>query len=177
MFWATASVSLSTEWPRHHFSKSHSPIQLDLQPSPTKPQHTCDSPAQNADSRETHDLAGRRPNFRSERTPHKDWPYRVQLQPYCKPTNWNLIPLETGEPWVLALMERDETTQPTIIDQLRQRKAYLSTTEVMAILRINRATLCGYCRASLIPHIRMPDFSYRFDPVALHGWLSERTVG
>jgi hypothetical protein len=47
----------------------------------------------------------------------------------------------------------------------------------MAILCIKRATLCGYCRASLIPHVRMPDLSYRFDPVALQGWLSQRTVG
>ena len=71
------------------------------------------------------------------------------------------------------------TTTPngTITDQLRQRKTYLDTTEVMAVLRINRATLCRYCRASLIPHIRMPDLSYRFDPVALQGWLSQRTVG
>jgi hypothetical protein len=71
------------------------------------------------------------------------------------------------------------TTTPndTIIDQLRQRKTYLNTNEVMAVLRINRATLCRYCRASLIPHVRMPDLSYRFDPVALQDWLSQRTVG
>src|SRR5258708_40286041 len=43
----------------------------------------------------------------------------------------------------------------TIIEQLKRRGSYLTSTEVMAILRINRATLCRYCRASLIPHVRM----------------------
>jgi hypothetical protein len=46
-----------------------------------------------------------------------------------------------------------------------------------SIRAANRATLCRYCRASLIPHTRMPDHSYRFDPVALQGWLRQRTVG
>jgi len=64
----------------------------------------------------------------------------------------------------------------TIIDQIKQRGSYLTSTEVMAILRINRATLCRYCRQGLIPHLRMPDLSYRFDPVALQGWLRERSV-
>jgi Helix-turn-helix domain len=78
---------------------------------------------------------------------------------------------------VFPFMGRQESTSNnTIIDQLRHRKTYLTSSEVMAILRINRATLCRHCRASLIPHVRMPDLSYRFDPVALQGWLRERSV-
>jgi predicted site-specific integrase-resolvase len=75
-------------------------------------------------------------------------------------------------------MGRQESTSPdTIFDQLRQRKTFLTSSEVMAILRINRAPLCRYCRQGLIPHLRMPDLSYRFDPLALEGWLRQRTVG
>ncbi|MGI4828270.1 MAG: helix-turn-helix domain-containing protein [Janthinobacterium lividum] len=52
----------------------------------------------------------------------------------------------------------------------------LTSTEVMTLLRVNRATLCRYCRAGLIPHLRMPDFSYRFDPSALTIWIKERSI-
>jgi predicted DNA-binding transcriptional regulator AlpA len=58
-------------------------------------------------------------------------------------------------------------------------KAMLTSSEVMALLRINRATLCRYCRSSIIPHphTRMPDASYRFDPNAIQTWIAQRTVG
>jgi hypothetical protein len=72
--------------------------------------------------------------------------------------------------------EYNSTSSDTIIDQLKQRVSYLTSSEVMAILRINRATLCRYCRQGLIPHLRMPDLSYRFDPLALEGWLRMRSV-
>ncbi len=61
--------------------------------------------------------------------------------------------------------KHESTSTSTIIDLLKKRGSYLTSSEVMAILRINRATLCRYCRASLIPHTRMPDQSYRFDPL------------
>jgi Helix-turn-helix domain len=70
----------------------------------------------------------------------------------------------------------EPTSSDTILHQLMLRGRYLTSSEVMAILRINRATLCRYCRQGLIPHLRMPDLSYRFDPVALQGWLRERSV-
>jgi hypothetical protein len=78
---------------------------------------------------------------------------------------------------VFPFMRKYDLTSPcTLIDQLEKRESYLTSSEVMAILRINRVTLCRYCRASLIPHVRMPDLSYRFDPVSLRNWLRERTM-
>jgi hypothetical protein len=41
-------------------------------------------------------------------------------------------------------------TQPSIIDQLRQRKTYLKTTEVMTIFGVTRATLYGWVRSGAI---------------------------
>jgi predicted DNA-binding transcriptional regulator AlpA len=52
-------------------------------------------------------------------------------------------------------MGRDETTQPTIIDQLRQRKGYLSTTEVMAILGVTRGTIWVWDRSGSLGAIRI----------------------
>ncbi len=66
---------------------------------------------------------------------------------------------------------RQQPTQPL------DRQPLLTTNEVMALLRINRATLCRYCRAGRISHIRMPDATYRFDAAAVQAWLQERTVG
>jgi len=54
--------------------------------------------------------------------------------------------------WVLSLMRRMETTQrETIIDNLRTRKAMLTSSEVTDLLRITRATLCGWCRNGKVP--------------------------
>jgi hypothetical protein len=52
-----------------------------------------------------------------------------------------------------------------------------TSTEVMAVLRINRATLCRWCRAGIIPYTRMPDNSYRFDTKAIQMWIADRSLG
>ncbi|MEG9437563.1 helix-turn-helix domain-containing protein [Edaphobacter sp. HDX4] len=52
-----------------------------------------------------------------------------------------------------------------------------TSSEVMALLRIKRATLCGYCRKGLIPHLRMPDNSYRFNSAAIRAWIASRSNG
>jgi predicted site-specific integrase-resolvase len=51
----------------------------------------------------------------------------------------------------------------------------LTTTEVMAILRVTRATLCSWCRAGKVPHVRMPDSSYLFDAGAITTWIAHRS--
>ena len=50
----------------------------------------------------------------------------------------------------------------------------LTSAEVMSLIRINRATLCRYCRLGLLPHMRMPDNSYRFDRHPIQAWISVR---
>jgi predicted site-specific integrase-resolvase len=52
----------------------------------------------------------------------------------------------------------------------------LTSTEVMAMLRINRATLCRYCRRGILPHLRMPDQSYRFERNSIQTWVAQRTI-
>jgi len=51
----------------------------------------------------------------------------------------------------------------------------LTSSEVMDLLRVTRATLCGWCRAGKVPHLRMPDNSYLFDP-RIANWLSDRAA-
>jgi DNA-binding transcriptional MerR regulator len=53
----------------------------------------------------------------------------------------------------------------------------MTTSEVMALARVTRATLCGWVRKNLIPAIRMPDNSYLYDPAAIADWLEQRTTG
>jgi Helix-turn-helix domain len=87
------------------------------------------------------------------------------------------INIKTRSPWVLAHMGRLATTQNnTIIDDLRARKTMLTTSEVMELLRITRATLCGWCRGGRVPHMRMPNNSYLFDPVRIATWMSDRAA-
>jgi hypothetical protein len=77
----------------------------------------------------------------------------------------------------IYLMGKYDLTSPdTIIDQLKQRGGYLTSAEVMAILRINRATLCRYCRLGVLPHMRMPDNSYRFNRKSIQIWIAQWTV-
>jgi hypothetical protein len=63
----------------------------------------------------------------------------------------------------------------TIIHQLRDRKTYLTTSEVMAIIRKSRNTLCGYVRDGVLSAIRMGD-GYLFDPQVIADWLDARVV-
>jgi len=73
-------------------------------------------------------------------------------------------------------MTKLEVPQNTIIGHLRRTTKYLTSTDVLAILPITRATLCKWCRASKLPHFRLPDHSYIFDPVQLADWMLEREI-
>lgn len=52
----------------------------------------------------------------------------------------------------------------------------LVTTEVMAILRRSKNTVCKWVREDGLPAFRMPDHSYLFDPLQLLQWLEEQQV-
>ena len=64
-----------------------------------------------------------------------------------------------------------------LMDTLRNRKTMLSTAELMDMLSFNRATVCSWCRKGKIPHFRMPDQSYMFDPIQIATWLMQRFCG
>jgi excisionase family DNA binding protein len=73
-------------------------------------------------------------------------------------------------------MNQRETVQSnTIIEQLKGRQTYLSTTEVMAILRVTRQTLCGWVRDGVIPAVRIGKGNV-FDPSSLATWLEARSL-
>jgi excisionase family DNA binding protein len=63
----------------------------------------------------------------------------------------------------------------SLIEDLRGQRQYLTTKEVMRLLRVGRNTLCGWVRAGRIPAIRTAG-GYRFDPFVLTVWLAERTT-
>ena len=63
----------------------------------------------------------------------------------------------------------------SLVADLRSHKTMLTTTEAIALLRTTRHTLCAWVRAGKIPAVRTPANSYIFDPVALAGWMQERS--
>jgi excisionase family DNA binding protein len=63
-----------------------------------------------------------------------------------------------------------------LIDQLRERKTFLSTTEVMDLLRVTRNTLCQWVREGRVTAIRVGN-AYLFDPCFIAEWLSLRQTG
>lgn len=62
-----------------------------------------------------------------------------------------------------------------LIEELRGRESYLTTTEVMQLLRCERNTLCRWVRNARIPAIRSGN-GYLFDPRLLADWLSQRST-
>ena len=68
------------------------------------------------------------------------------------------------------------TVSPMIVSLLVNRKTLLISTEVMAILRTTKNTLCKWVRENGLPATKMPDNSYRFDPVELLNWWQNRQV-
>ena len=72
-------------------------------------------------------------------------------------------------------MRLQETTPPTIIEQLANRKSYVSSTECLDILGITRQTFCLWVRAGKLAAIRIGN-SYMVDPVYLALWLRAREV-
>jgi excisionase family DNA binding protein len=72
-------------------------------------------------------------------------------------------------------MTRLKTSQDTIINQLKQRTSYLTSTEVMAIIGVTRPTLCAWVRNGSIQAIRIGK-NNKFDPGALAAWLEARQM-
>jgi len=60
-----------------------------------------------------------------------------------------------------------------LIEELRRSGSYLSTKEVMKLIRVRRNTLCEWVRTGRIPAIRCGN-GYLFDPRALADWLQLR---
>lgn len=68
------------------------------------------------------------------------------------------------------------STPCTVIDQLRQRKGYVSSTETMSILGVPRQTLCRWIAEGRIIAVRIGT-SWKIDPAHLAAWLEDRQVG
>lgn len=60
-----------------------------------------------------------------------------------------------------------------LIEELRHRRTYLSTREVMDLLQVTRNTLCAWVRRGRIPAIRVGK-GYVFDPHLVADWLGKR---
>jgi excisionase family DNA binding protein len=72
-------------------------------------------------------------------------------------------------------MREHETAQPSIIDQLKLRRTYMRTKEVMEILDVTRGTLCQWVREGAINAVRMGKEN-KFDPAEVVRYLSARTT-
>jgi excisionase family DNA binding protein len=78
---------------------------------------------------------------------------------------------------VFSFMPTNNTTASAmIIDLLLNRKTLLISTEVMALLPTSKNTLCKWVREKGLPAAKMPDSSYRFDPLELLEWWKNRHV-
>lgn len=74
------------------------------------------------------------------------------------------------------ILTAQESTTGTIIEQLRQRRGYVSSTATMAILGVTRQTLCRWVNAGTIPAVRIGKDN-KFDPAHLVAWLEARQIG
>ena len=68
-------------------------------------------------------------------------------------------------------MTHRETAQSTIIDRLKQRTAFMRTTEVMELFGVTRATLCGWVRTGTIAAVRIGKEN-KFDPAEVIRYLT-----
>jgi len=73
-------------------------------------------------------------------------------------------------------MNAQRQTTGTIIDDLRRRRGYVSSTETMAILGVTRQTLCRWVNAGTITAVRIGKDN-KFDPAHLAAWLEQRQIG
>jgi len=64
----------------------------------------------------------------------------------------------------------------SLIDDLRQRKTYLTTQETMALLSYSRNNLCLKVRLGHIPAIRAGNAKYLYDPQVIADWLEARAT-
>jgi hypothetical protein len=72
-------------------------------------------------------------------------------------------------------MRQQETTQPTIIEQLTVRKSYVTSTECLDMLRITRQTFCLWVRQGKLAAIRLGN-AYVVDPAILAAFLRARQL-
>jgi excisionase family DNA binding protein len=63
-----------------------------------------------------------------------------------------------------------------LIEELRREERYLSTREVMGLLKIRRTTLCQWVRQGKLTAVRTGN-RYLYDPRKLADWLSARQTG
>jgi excisionase family DNA binding protein len=70
-------------------------------------------------------------------------------------------------------MNTREIPSHALLDDLRSRPGYMTTTEVMALLGVTRQTLCRWLSETTprIPGVLKMGAGYLFDPSALAGWL------
>jgi hypothetical protein len=64
----------------------------------------------------------------------------------------------------------------SLIGDLRSQKRMLVAAELTTLLRTSKNTLCKWVREAGLPAMRMPDHSYRFDPVRVAQWLEDRQM-
>jgi excisionase family DNA binding protein len=62
-----------------------------------------------------------------------------------------------------------------LVEELRVRESYLTTKEVMQLLRCRRNTLCRWVRNGRMSAIRSGT-GYLFDPRHLAEWLTKRST-
>jgi excisionase family DNA binding protein len=73
-------------------------------------------------------------------------------------------------------MDVTPTTAPSmIIDSLKRRRGYVSSTESMAMLGVTRQTLWRWVTEGKIPAVRIGTGN-KFDPAHVAAWLQERQV-
>lgn len=63
----------------------------------------------------------------------------------------------------------------SIIERLRQRTGFISSTEALGILGTTRKTLCAWVRRGTIHAYRIGS-AYAFDPAELAEWIEARRV-
>lgn len=63
----------------------------------------------------------------------------------------------------------------TIVNQLRQRTSFVTSTEVLNILGTSRKTLCIWVTKGIIRAYRLGN-AYAFDPVELADWIEARST-
>jgi excisionase family DNA binding protein len=73
-------------------------------------------------------------------------------------------------------MTTSATAGLTIIERLKLRTSYVTSTEAMVILGVTRQTLCRWVTEGRIPAVRIGP-SNKFDPAHLADWLEERQIG
>lgn len=63
-----------------------------------------------------------------------------------------------------------------LVDQLRERASFLTTTELMELLQLRRNTVCAWVQSGYLPAVRTRS-GYRFDPPAIAKWLELHSTG